>query len=87
MEAVSRRMVDVIIWYVQRFNNPYLLKILFIENAKKYSGIPLIPPPMGQKKFGCYNEVTVLKRVSLQENVCRAAKKSSRNDEVTVLPS
>ena len=69
MEAVSRRMVDVIIWYVQRFNNPYLLKILFIENAKKYSGIPLIPPPMGQKKFGCYNEVTVLTRVSLQENV------------------
>ena len=69
MEAVSRRMVDVIIWYVQRFNNPYLVKILFIENAKKYSGIPLIPPPMGQKKFGCYNEVTVLTRVSLQENV------------------
>ena len=51
MEAVSRRMVDVIIWYVQRFNNPYLLKILFIENAKKYSGIPLIPPPMGQKNW------------------------------------
>ena len=41
------------------------------------------------KKICVNNEVTVLTRVSLQENVCRfcrAAKKSGRNNEDTILP-
>ena len=41
------------------------------------------------KKIYVNNEVTVLTRVSLQENVCRfcrAAKKSDRNNEDTILP-
>ena len=45
----------------------------------------------GPKEFGRNNEVTVLKRVSLQENVRsffagRPKKRGRRNKEVTVLP-
>ena len=42
----------------------------------------------GPKKIGGNNEVTVLTRVFLQENVwsfCRSAKKSGGNNEETVL--
>ena len=52
--------------------SPRLLVILFHSQMgiMTYSGTPLIRSPMGQKKIGPINGVTVLTRVFLQENSC-----------------
>ena len=51
-----------------------------LATPRNYSGTPLIWSSMGQKSFANNNEVAVLKRIFLQENVwwfCQAAKKKN----------
>ena len=48
---------------------PAIFQFSRVIQTSWYSGTPLTPSPMGQKKNGCDIEVIVLTRISLQENV------------------